>query len=228
MLAGPGVFVVDAHTAVSSGGDRAAPAELAQGLVDPHPRGAHEGRQVCLGEAHRDARPFRGLLSVFAGEGEELRGDSLNGERAQRSLAVPLSGWEAMLLDVSGGTVLLRQLEAASVTLESVRHLFVSHRHFDHAGSLAPLLVALTALPAASLTVHALAEILRASRELLALTIPGVEDWIGELLLSKEPAPGKSVRAGEGAEVTPFEVHHVSSVSASLSRKAPPLARRAR
>ena len=58
----------------------------------------------------------------------------------------------------------------------------MSHRHFDHAGGLAPLLVALTALPEAALTVHAPPETLRALHGLLALTIPGVEDWIGKRL----------------------------------------------
>ncbi len=67
-------------------------------------------------------------------------GDPLNEERAQTSLAVPLAGNETLLVDASSGTVLLRQLEAAGIALDSIRHLFVTHRHFDHAGGLAPLL----------------------------------------------------------------------------------------
>jgi ribonuclease BN (tRNA processing enzyme) len=55
-------------------------------------------------------------------------GDPLNWERAQTSLAIPLSGGEAMLIDASSGTVLLKQLEAASIPLQAVRHLFVTHR----------------------------------------------------------------------------------------------------
>ena len=91
--------------------------------------------------------------------------------------------------------------------MDSIRHLFITHRHFDHAGGLAPLLIALTALPEASLTVHAPPETLRALHELLALTIPGVEDWLGGRLLWSELIPEKPTRAG-GAEVTPFEVDH--------------------
>jgi len=109
-------------------------------------------------------------------------GDPLNEERAQTCLAVPLTGNETALFDASSGTVLLRQLQDAGIALEGIRHLFVSHRHFDHAGGLAPLLVALTALPEAALTVHAPPETLRALHGLLALTIPGVEDWIGKRL----------------------------------------------
>lgn len=43
-------------------------------------------------------------------------GDSLNPERAQTSLAVPLAGDETMLLDASSGTVLLARLEAAGIS----------------------------------------------------------------------------------------------------------------
>jgi ribonuclease Z len=134
-------------------------------------------------------------------------GDPLNEERAQTSLAVPLEAGEVMLVDASSGTILLSQLEAASIPLQNVRHLFVSHRHFDHVGGLAPLLVAMVSLPEASLTVHALPATLKALRELLALTIPGVESWLGERLDWSELVPGKASRVGD-AEVTPFRVEH--------------------
>lgn len=134
-------------------------------------------------------------------------GDPLNEERTQTSLAVPLADQETMLFDASSGTDILRQLADAGIALESIRHLFVSHRHFDHAGGLAPLLVALTALPDASLTVHAPPETLRALHGLLAITITGVEDWLGKRLRWSELTPGKPTRAGD-AEVTPFEVDH--------------------
>ncbi len=134
-------------------------------------------------------------------------GDPLNGERAQASLAVPLAAGEAMLFDASSGTVLLGQLDAAGIPLESVRHLFVTHRHFDHVGGLAPLLTALAALPEVSLTVHATPKTLAALRDLLSLTIPGVEDWLGGRLRWAELIPGKPTIAGN-AEVTPFLVDH--------------------
>jgi ribonuclease BN (tRNA processing enzyme) len=134
-------------------------------------------------------------------------GDPLNGERAQTSLAIPLSVGEAMLIDASSGTVLLRQLEATSIPLQAVRHLFISHRHFDHAGGLAPLLTALASLREASITVHATPGTLEVLREVLELTIPGVEGWLGERLSWGELDPGKPARAGD-AEVTPFEVDH--------------------
>jgi hypothetical protein len=105
-------------------------------------------------------------------------GDPLNGERAQSCLAVPLAGDETMLVDASGGTMILRQLEAASSPMESVRH--------HHVGGLAPLLTALAAVPEAFLTVHAMPATLGSLHDLLALTIPGVEDWLGDHLRWRE------------------------------------------
>jgi ribonuclease Z len=103
--------------------------------------------------------------------------------------------------------VLLGRLEAAGIRPESVRHLFVTHRHFDHVGGLAPLLIVFAGLPEASLTVHATPATLRSLHELLALTIPGVEGWLGNRLRWRELSPGKTVGAGDAA-VTPFEVDH--------------------
>ena len=103
-------------------------------------------------------------------------GDPLNAERAQTSVALRLSGDESVLFDASSGTILLGRLQDAGIQIEEVRHLFVSHRHFDHTGGLAPLLISMASLPDASLTIHALPETSRALKELLALTIPGVED----------------------------------------------------
>ena len=134
-------------------------------------------------------------------------GDSLNPERAQTSLAVPLPGDETMLFDASSGTVLLGRLAAAGIPLESVRHLFVSHRHFDHVGGVAPLLTALAALPESTLTVHAASETLRALRGFLGLTIPGAEDWLGKRLVWNELFPGKPTEVG-GTEITPFSMNH--------------------
>ena len=112
-----------------------------------------------------------------------------------------------MLLDASSGTILLKRLRAAGIPLGGVRHLFVTHRHFDHAGGLAPLLVALVPLPESSITVHALPGTLEVLRELLALTIPGVEGWLGERLVWSPLVLGEPTAAGD-AEVRPFPVDH--------------------
>jgi ribonuclease Z len=134
-------------------------------------------------------------------------GDPLNAERAQTSIALRLPGDETVLLDASSGTILLGRLRDAGIPIEEVRHLFVSHRHFDHTGGLAPLLISMATLPEASLTIYALPGTLKALRNLLSLTIPGVEDWLGDRLNWQELALEESILVGD-AEVTPFLVDH--------------------
>lgn len=135
-------------------------------------------------------------------------GDPLNDERAQTSLALPQADGTTILFDTSSGTILLRQLRAAGIGLEGIRHIFISHRHFDHACGLPPLLVALVALPGADVTVHALPETTEALRTLLNTTIPGVEDWLGPRLRWQTLADGQAVRL-DGLTVTPFAVEHL-------------------
>lgn len=134
-------------------------------------------------------------------------GDPLNDERAQTSLALPQPDGTTVLVDTSSGTILLRQLRAAGIGLAKIRHVFVSHRHFDHVGGLAPLLVALTAVPDAAVTIHALPETSQALHELLAVTIPGVEEWMGSRLRWESLHDGQAVGVGS-LTVTPFAVEH--------------------
>jgi hypothetical protein len=72
-----------------------------------------------------------------------------------------------------------------------------------HIGGHAPLLTALAALLEASLTVHATYGTLESLRDLLDLTTPGVEGWLGARLYWAELTPGKPTAAGD-AEITPF------------------------
>lgn len=145
-------------------------------------------------------------------------GDPLNEERAQTSLALPIGGDDLLLVDASSGTVLLRQLQRAGIALARVRHLLISHRHFDHVGGLAPLLVALVPIPGAAITIHAAPATLRALHELLTLTIPGVEDWLGPRLRWQALAPERAIAIGD-ATVTPFAVEHgIECVGAKVER----------
>lgn len=134
-------------------------------------------------------------------------GDPLSDERVQTSLALPLAGGETLLIDTTSGTDLLRQMRLAGLPLVSIRHLFISHRHFDHAGGLAPLLTALVPIPEAAITVYTPHDTLHALRATLAMTIPGVEDWLGTRLRWRALLPGTPVEAGS-ALVTSFAVDH--------------------
>ena len=134
-------------------------------------------------------------------------GDPLSEERVQTSLALPLDAGETLLIDTTSGTALLHQLREAGIALIGIRHLVISHRHFDHAGGLAPLLTALVAVPEASLTVYSPHDTLYILRAMLALTIPGVEDWLGARLRWQALALDTPVEIGS-ALVTPFAVDH--------------------
>jgi L-ascorbate metabolism protein UlaG (beta-lactamase superfamily) len=59
----------------------------------------------------------------------------------------------------------------------------------------------------ASITVHATPATLAALHELLELTIPCVEGWLGKRLLWHALVPGKPTTAGD-AQVIPFAVDH--------------------
>ena len=134
-------------------------------------------------------------------------GDPFNYERAQTILALPLAGGETMLVDTSSGTTVLRQLHDAGIPPESVRHIFISHRHFDHIGGLPPLLTSLVSLPDAGVTVYSLPTTVRAARRLLEVTIPGVEDWLGPRLRWQGVKAGEAITI-DGIDVTPFRVQH--------------------
>lgn len=134
-------------------------------------------------------------------------GDPLNYERGQTALALTLDAGDTALIDTASGTALLSQLRAANIGLATIRHVFVTHRHFDHAGGLAPLLVALVAVPGSELTVYAMPDTARALRGLLDLTIPGVETWLGPRLRWRELATDVPLRV-DGFAVTPFAVEH--------------------
>lgn len=134
-------------------------------------------------------------------------GDPLNYERGQTALALSLGAAGTALIDTASGTALLSQLRAANIALATIRHIFITHRHFDHAGGLAPLLVALVAVPGAECTVYAMPDTTRALHGLLDLTIPGVESWLGTRLRWRELATDVPLRI-DGLTVTPFAVEH--------------------
>ncbi|MPZ22818.1 MAG: MBL fold metallo-hydrolase [Dehalococcoidia bacterium] len=108
-------------------------------------------------------------------------GAAANPDREQCSVAVEAEQ-QTLLFDVSSGTGILRQLCAAGVDNSTIRHVFLSHSHFDHAGGLPPLMLALMECGSPSLTVHGARETLDAVRCSMYDELPGVEQWMGERL----------------------------------------------
>lgn len=134
-------------------------------------------------------------------------GDPLNYERGQTALALETSDAGTVLIDTSSGTAILSQLRAADIALSAIRDIFITHCHFDHAGGLAPLLVALVGMPGTDITIHAMPAAARSLRKLLGITIPGVETWLGPRLHWRDLAVNEPVDL-ERLTVTPFGVEH--------------------
>src|SRR5262245_49047271 len=67
-------------------------------------------------------------------------GGALNPERYQPCILVE-AGAIRLLLDTGGGLGVVRRLLTCKIDPSSVNHIFISHRHLDHAGGLEPLLL---------------------------------------------------------------------------------------
>ncbi len=85
--ASPELLIVDDYAVLAIQGDAASFPVVAQSLVNAHPGGAHQPREVGLGEAQGDEHTAaRQGFAVLAGEGEDLCGDpAVHVERRQRA-----------------------------------------------------------------------------------------------------------------------------------------------
>src|SRR5262245_9715236 len=70
-------------------------------------------------------------------------GGALNPERYQPCILVD-DGASRLLLDTGGGLGVVRRLMDCEVDPSSVNHIFISHRHLDHAGGLEALLLTMS------------------------------------------------------------------------------------
>lgn len=132
-------------------------------------------------------------------------GAATNPERVQTGIAL-CTGQETLLLDTCGGATVLAQLQRAGIDIRTVHHIAVTHAHYDHSGGLPALLLA--ALEADSdLTVYAPGPVLPQLHRLLAITLPGIEDWLGSRLTWHAFTDGSSVSVA-GGRLTAFPVSH--------------------
>ena len=133
-------------------------------------------------------------------------GAAANPDREQCALLVEAD--ETLLFDATSGTGILRQLAAADVRPSAIRHVFLSHAHFDHAGGLPPLFLALMDTDSPGLTVHGAPQTIDAVRCSIYDELPGVEQWMGDRLAWHKMESGEVSKLGGKTRVEAVAVDH--------------------
>jgi ribonuclease BN (tRNA processing enzyme) len=126
--------------------------------------------------------------------------------RQMVGLYVRAPGCEPLLVDTCGGFALIEQLRRAGIPPRSIRNVFVTHRHHDHAGGIPALL--LGGLP---LQVHGTPHTLAALRDLMRSGFPEWADPAGTAYV-EVPARGMCEIGGLAVETVPVE-HRVETVA---------------
>jgi ribonuclease Z len=116
------------------------------------------------------------MRTIFLGTGTPR-----SPERASAAVAVrlgegasPGTPGTTVLLDTAGGNEILRRLRATAISPDTVRHVFISHQHFDHMAGLPILLLEMSRFPEAVVDVYVPAEGMDAIQSVLAVQTPGV------------------------------------------------------
>ncbi|MEX2237008.1 MAG: MBL fold metallo-hydrolase [Dehalococcoidia bacterium] len=143
-------------------------------------------------------------------------GAAANPDREQCCIAVEAD--ETLLFDATSGTGVLRQLSSAGIDLSSLNHVFLSHAHFDHAGGLPPLFLAMMDTPSPGLTVHGAAETLEAVRCSIYDELPGVEKWMGGRLKWHKMESGETCHIAGKTKVEAVAVDHTVACFAYVVR----------
>jgi len=140
-------------------------------------------------------------------------GGATNECRNQASLLVEDGRGELVLLDTGSGMSVVRALMSADCDPRQVRHIFVSHRHMDHAGGLEPLLLWLLVEAGAHIdhpvSVYSDARTIDALQRMFAAIATVVPDIYGERLRWQALQPGVATRISSGMTVTAFAVDHL-------------------
>jgi ribonuclease Z len=141
-------------------------------------------------------------------------GGALNPERFQPCMLVEAGGVR-LLLDTGGGLNVVRRLMACEIDPCSVGHIFVSHRHLDHAGGLEPLLLTMSyrafraERPLAPVTLYALPGSAAAIRATQAAADSSAERRFGAQLRWMTPAAGTRVALDASSGITLADVDHL-------------------
>jgi ribonuclease BN (tRNA processing enzyme) len=125
--------------------------------------------------------------------------------RQPLGLYVSAPGCEPLLIDTCGGFVVVDLLRRAGVDPRSIRNVFITHRHHDHAGGVPALL--LGGLP---IQLHGTPHTLAAVRELMKSGFPEWTDPPGTSYIEVPPR-GICEIGGLALETVPVE-HRVETV----------------
>jgi len=125
--------------------------------------------------------------------------------RQPLGLYVTAPGCEPLLIDTCGGFVVVDLLRRAGVDPRSVRNVFVTHRHHDHAGGVPALL-----LGGVPIQLHGTPHTLAAIRDLMKSGFPEWADPAGTAFVEVPPR-GICEIGGLALETVPVE-HRVETV----------------
>jgi ribonuclease Z len=141
-------------------------------------------------------------------------GGALNPERYQPCILVD-AGATRLLLDTGGGLGVVRRLMDCEIEPSSIGHVFISHRHLDHAGGLEPLLLTMwlhafrVQHPIAPVTLYALSGSATAIRATQAAADASAERRFGDRLSWVTPPAGARVTLDASAGITLAAVDHL-------------------
>jgi ribonuclease BN (tRNA processing enzyme) len=111
-------------------------------------------------------------------------------DRASAAIAItasPSSNGSAgpggvVLLDTAGGNEVMRQLRTSGTPVEAVRHVVITHQHFDHAAGLPILLLDASRHDSGPIYVYAPAAGIEVIRQVVDTQAPGMSRRLGERL----------------------------------------------
>lgn len=129
--------------------------------------------------------------------------------RQTLGLYVTASGYEPLLVDTCGGFAVVEQLRRAGIDGRTVRNVFVTHRHHDHAGGVPALL-----LGGLGLQIHGTPHTLGAVRELMHSGFPEWTDPAGTAYIEVPPR-GMCEIGGFAVETVPVQ-HRVETVGVRI------------
>lgn len=147
-------------------------------------------------------------------------GAAVNECRFQASLLVDAGDAGSLLMDTGSGMDVVRTMTNMGIDPRTIRHIFVSHRHVDHAGGLEPLLLwhaseaHVQNLPV--IRIYGEPRTLAALKAMYQAVSTVVPALFGEQLQWVPVCSGQTVDVGDQMRLTPFNVDHLPEDGGAL------------